>query len=295
MLKHVVSLVTALSAVSAPCLAGFARADSDTISARAIGLGESLRAAASGSLATTLNPAGLSLSRSYVIEGGYGYRPDDKSHIQNVSICDSVTTRVGACLYYTHLSADPGEMGDRSLHEVGLTTSLPLGSNLSIGITQRYVSYSESVMELEPIDASKKGYLLDAGMMYRLFGPLTLAVVGYNLVGADEPRYARALGGGLAFSAGRTLLLAVDARYDFGLESARLGGGAEYVFSGAGGQHGLPLRLGYVYDSEDGASYITGGAGFMTPRVAIDFGARKQLSEGDELMLQLSLRLFLPN
>ena len=148
-------LVTGLCTVSVPCFAKLARAEGDAINARAIGVGESLRAAASGSLATTLNPAGLSLSRSYVIEGGYGYRHEDKSHIQNVSICDSVTTRVGACLYYTHLSADPSEEGDRTLHEVGLTTSVPLGTSLVIGITQKYVSYSESVMETDPVDSSK--------------------------------------------------------------------------------------------------------------------------------------------
>lgn len=294
MFTRVAWLVTGLCAVSVPCL-GEARAETDVINARAIGVGESLRAAAAGSLATILNPAGLALSRGYVIEGGYGYRPDDSSHIQNVSICDSVTTRVGACLYYTHLSADPSEMGDRSLHEVGLTTAVPLGTSLAIGITQRYVSYSESVMELEPVDSSKKGYLMDVGMMFRAIPSLSIAAVGYNLVGADDARYSRALGGGVAFNAGQRLLLALDARYDFGSETARYGGGAEYTFSGADGQQGVPLRLGYVYDSANKGSYLTGGAGFVTPRIALDIGARKQVSEGDELMLQMSLRLFMPN
>jgi hypothetical protein len=40
---------------------------------------------------------------------------------------------------------------------------------------------------------------------------------------------------------------------------------------------------------------MTAGLGFVTPRVGIDLGARKQVSHGDELMLQLSLRVFLPN
>src|SRR5262245_16331185 len=132
----------------AVCLAaaGPARADSDALSPRALSVGESLRAAASGSLATSLNPAGLVSTQSYVIEGSYGYRAADHAHIQSVSLCDSVTSRVGACLFYNHLSADPTAEGDMHLHEVGLTTALPLGS-LAIGVTNKYVSYSESVME----------------------------------------------------------------------------------------------------------------------------------------------------
>jgi hypothetical protein len=290
MVKHVAGLLLG----SLVFATGFARADEDVLSPRAVALGEALRAAASGALAAILNPAGIVTTRTYVIEGSYGYRPDDKSHIQMVSICDSVTTRVGACIYYRHLSADPSEMGDRTLHDVGITAAIPLGANLAFGLTNRYVSYADSVMEAVPVDTSKKGFLLDAGMTFRVMAPLSVAIVGYNLVGADDVRYARALGGGIAFNAGR-LLVAADMKYDFGVEAARFGGGAEYLFSGADAQQGIPLRLGYVYDSEEKGSYLTGGLGFVTPRVAIDLAARKQVAEGDELMMQFSLRLFLPN
>jgi hypothetical protein len=289
--RHVARWLLGLSVFAT----GFARADEDVLSPRAIGVGEALRAAATGSLATTLNPAGIVTNRSYVIEGSYGYRPDDKSHIQMVSICDSVTTRVGACIYYRHLSADPSEAGDRSLHDVGITAAIPLGPNLAFGVTNRYVSYSESVMEEVPVDTSKKGLMLDAGMTFRVFDPLSVALVGYNLFGGDDQRYSRALGGGLAFNAGQRLLIAADVKWDFEAETARFGGGAEYIFAGADTQQGIPIRLGYVYDSAGEGSYVTGGLGFITPRVGIDLGARKQVAQGDELMLQFSLRLFLPN
>jgi hypothetical protein len=51
----------------------------------------------------------------------------------------------------------------------------------------------------------------------------------------------------------------------------------------------------YVYDTGSDASYVTAGLGFVTPRVGLDAAARRQVSEGDELTIQLSLRLFLPN
>jgi len=260
-------------------------------------MGESLRAAATGSLSTTQNPAGAALAKSYVIEGGYGYRPEDHSNIEAVSICDSVTSRVAACLAYDHLSADltTAGQGDRSRHEVGLTLATPLGEKFAIGVTQRYVSYTE-----EPTGAlannSHDGYQLDAGMTLRLTPTLAVAAVGYNLIGNDDAQYARALGFGMAFNLLPTLLVAADGRYDFAASNGRYGGGAEYIFSGADGQQGVPLRLGYVYDAGLGTSYLTGGLGFMTPRVAIDVGARTQVAgPGNEFMIQAGLRLFLPN
>ena len=51
-----------------------------------------------------------------------------------------------------------------------------------------------------------------------------------------------------------------------------------------------------VYDEIGAAHYVTGGLGYITPRVGIDLGARKQVGgDGDELMVQLGLRMFLPN
>jgi hypothetical protein len=281
------------------CAGGLVHADNDAdiLSPRSLGMGESLRAAASGSLATTQNPAGVALTKSYVIEGGYGYRPEDHSNIEAVSICDSVTSRVGACLAYNHLSADltTAGQGDRSRHELGLTVATPLGESFALGVTQRYVSYTE-----EPTGGlannSHDGYMLDAGMTLKLMPTLAVAAVGYNLIGNDDAQYARALGFGMAFNVAPTFLIAADGRYDFAAENGRYGGGAEYVFSGADGQQGVPLRLGYVYDAGHGTSYLTGGLGFMTPRVAIDVGARTQVAgPGNEFMIQAGLRLFLPN
>ena len=42
-------------------------------------------------------------------------------------------------------------------------------------------------------------------------------------------------------------------------------------------------------------SYVSGGAGYITPRVGIDAGIRKQIDKGDEVLVELGLRLFIPN
>ena len=273
--------------------AGAARADGDALGPRATGVGESLRAAATGALATVLNPAGLTLARNYVVEASYGYRHADKTHVQAVSICDSVTTRVGACVFYNHVSADPTVPGDLYLHEGGITMSTPMGP-LSLGVTNKYVSYNESMTETVPVDSSHKGFVFDAGLTYRVFPTFTVAAVGYNLLGSDDSRYATAMGFGVAFNAMDRLLLAADAKYDFETENARYGGGVEYLFTSGQAQQGMPIRGGYVYDSGSGASYITGGLGFITTKIAIDSALRKQVNHGSELLCQFSLRLFLP-
>jgi hypothetical protein len=269
----------------------------DVLSPRAIAMGEALRAAATGALSTILNPAGIVLSHTYVLEGSYGYRPDDHANIQSVSICDSVTTRVGACIYYNHLSADMtlDGQGNRYRHEVGLTAAVPLSEGLSLGVTNKYVTYNEEPPTVTPDNWSHSGFLLDAGLDYRLMPSVSLAFVSYNLLGGDQGAYARSLGFGAAWNASPGLLIAADGRYDLEHDHARWGGGAEYLVSGGDAQQGFPLRAGYVYDSTDSASYFTGGLGFMTQRVAIDVGGRKKLNHGDELMVQLSLRVFLPN
>jgi hypothetical protein len=204
---------------------------------------------------------------------------------------------VAACLYYTHLSADVtlDGQGSRYRHDVGLTLAVPLAEGLSLGVTNRYISYSENLPDLSMVDQSHSGFLLDAGLSYRVAPSLALALVGYNLVGNDDGLYTRALGFGLAWNASANLLFAADGRYDLDKSHGRYGGGAEYLFSGADGQQGVPVRAGYVYDSAASASYLTAGLGFVTPRVGIDLGGRRQVTQGDELMLQLSLRVFLPN
>src|SRR5262249_11675908 len=151
-----------------------------------------------------LNPAGAALTKTYVFEGFYGFRPEDKSHVEAVSLCDSVTTNVAACLSYDHLSASPdypgGMTGERSSHRFALTTAVPLSESIFFGITQKYVIYNDTMMLDPVVQVEKKGYLLDAGLTLKVMDTVNLGIAGYNLIGADDAEYARALGGGLAWN-----------------------------------------------------------------------------------------------
>lgn len=296
MRRRLLAGIVATAWMAGPGLAA-AQADSltDSLGPRAVGLGEALRAAAVGAAATRLNPAGISLVRSYSIETSVGLRPEDDATVAQAAICDSVTSRVGACVYYDYFGAEPTG-GERRLHEVGLSLAMPLGERLSLGVTHKYVDYEESGSAASPMDGTTSGYKLDAGIVLKASTMLNIGVVGYNLVGDDEEQFPRGVGGGLALYPMPTLMVAADARWNLASDTARFGVGAEWFLSPENAGHGFPLRAGYVYDELGGASYATAGIGYVTPRIALDAGARKQVAgNGDELMLLIGLRLFLPN
>lgn len=280
---------------------GVAAADADSLTdslgPRALGVGEALRASANGASSTTLNPAGAGLIRSYVVEGSYGFRGTDDATAAAVAVCDSVTSRVAACVYYHYFSAEP-DAGERSLHETGLTLALPIADRLFIGATTKYVDYTDVADMANVRDGD---VLLDGGLILKAAPTVNLALVGYNLLGDDDGNFPRAIGTGAALQIMPQLMIAADARWSLAAAAddqatGRYGGGVEYFVTSAGGQAGYPLRLGYIYDAANEGSYLGGGLGYVTPRVALDVGARKQVGgEGDELMIQLGLRLFLPN
>jgi hypothetical protein len=263
---------------------------------RSMAMGESLRADATGSLAISLNPSGLPLSHGYQLEGTFGYRPTDHANVETASICDSVTSRVAACLYYQHIGSsantDLGEP-DITFNEAGLTLGTPIGQAITFGVTQKYSALSESV-PAGTTDNSHSGFGMDAGLTLRPGPALNLGAVMYNIYGSDSAHYSRALGFGFALNLAGALVIAGDTRYDLERDSGRWGGGVEYTMGTDSGQ-GFPLRIGYVYDAANSGSYLTGGLGYTTPRVGIEGALRKQVSNGDEFMFVFALKLYLPS
>ena len=252
---------------------------------RELGLGESVLATPVGVAAVRLNPAGAALTRSYVIEGDIGLSPAVEGRYLAASVCDSSTARVGACVYYGHFSSEPAD-GARSLSEVSLTSAMPLGDALIIGITNKYVDYEAPAGAKDP---SISGYLMDAGLIARPAPWFAVGVAGMNLVGHDDARFARSLGAGAAVTF-PGLTVAADVRQDDETKTERYGAGIEYLFG-----QGYPLRAGYVHDGASGASYVTGGVGFITPSMALDLAARRQLGGDEGWVMTLGLRLFVPS
>jgi hypothetical protein len=291
--------VFATAALCVASLAGSARADANSLTdhfgPREIAIGESMRADARGHLSTTLNPAGLALGDNLVFEGTYGFRPGDSASAIAVSACDA-TVAVPGCFYYNYFSAEP-EIGGASMsrrsHQFGMTAARPLTPRVLVGVNSKYFDYNSNLDGEE--DAS--GFAFDAGLILRATNTVSLAGVGYNLIAADSPQYPRALGTGITVRPGR-LAIGLDAVWNLeaneGEKGGRYGLGAEY-FLLPGPDAGYPLRAGVVRDSGLGATFVTAGLGYVTPKLGIDVGARREVGGGDELMVHAGIRIFGPS
>jgi hypothetical protein len=134
-------------------------------------------------------------------------------------------------------------------------------------------------------DAS--GVNWDLGATVRLTEILNVAGVGYNLFGEKSLEFPRAAAAGILVRPGTGVSLGFDALWNLDRDgkTGRYGGGGEYFVSTQGGRVGYPLRLGGVHDV---------GAGIATMKIGFDIGARKQVADGDELLITASLRVFGP-
>jgi hypothetical protein len=295
-MRALVGAVAASAAVVSTV--GPARADADALvdhlGPREIAVGESRRASAIGGMAVSLNPAGLPLTRELVFEGGYGYRPSDSASLVGVSACDSTTSMPG-CFFYQYVTASPdvgGMESHRRAHTAGLTLSKSLADRIILGAAVRYFDYESDVMGEE--DSS--GLNWDLGATAKLTDSINLGVVGYNLWGEDSVQYPRAVGAGALISPVAPLALSVDGVWNLDADGStgRYGGGAEWFFSGSGGQTGYPIRAGAVHDVALDGTFLTAGLGITTMKVGFDVGGRMQVDGGDETLIIASLRVFGP-
>lgn len=145
----------------------------------------------------------------------------------------------------------------------------------------------------------------DIGVTVKIAGGLSVGVVGQNLWGHSDEQPTM-LGTGLAYVASTRLTLAADATVNFtgnqncvavppaapcsqtsDRTTVRTGGGLEYAIADR-----VPLRAGYLYDSNLGSHSITAGLGFFTQSFGLDFGMRERLAGGAETVLLLGFRIF---
>lgn len=285
-----------LAALLVAALAGHAGADSpvDYLGPREIAVGDSLRADARGALATTLNPAGLALTRELVFEGSYGHRFTDTAHAVSLSGCDSTVILPG-CFYYRYFSASPELAGVDSrdrVHEGGAALGKAVSERILLGVNIKY--FDRSAIDGE--DAS--GLVFDVGAMVRATEMISVGLVGYHLLGKESSQYPMAVAAGLLVRPVAQLSLSFDGAWNLepaeGESTGRYGGGVEYFFSSSDNQSGYPVRLGAVHDVTGSGTYLSAGVGFLAAKVGLDIGARRQIRNGDELVIQASVRVFGP-
>lgn len=266
----------------------------DTLGPREIAVGEAMRGAATGASAIGLNPAGLPLNRELVFEGGYGYRFSDDASLIGVSACDS-TNALPGCFYYSYAGSSP-ELGGMTLsrrtHLAGMSLAYPVTPRVFIGTSVKYFNFDSEVMG----ETAASGVNWDLGATLRISELVNVGIAGYNLWGVDSPELARAVGGGLLARPIDALAVSFDARWklDEDDRSARYGGGAELFLRPGNGQSGFPIRVGALHDNGLDTTYLSGGVGYASMKLAVDVAARFAVAGPEDTLIIASLRFYGP-
>jgi hypothetical protein len=265
---------------------------------RSLGMGGSLRGSAAGGGAIMLNPSGISLARSYVVEGSYQFLNREQGHVGHVSIVDSTSGfNLGGGLYYTYATASPESAPESRRHEAGLALSFPMGDRVTLGGTIRYLRARwDATTSPGAVEGKTNGITFDVGMTVRPVRPLTIGLVGYALRDLENAQAPRGLGAGVALTPIDELIVAVDGLLDFRTsESARdrtlsIFGGGEYTVASR-----FALRAGGGRGGARERTFGTLGASLLGSAGALDIGGRTDLQGGDkDVYIGLAARLFVP-
>ncbi len=304
-------------------IARSASAQTDFVGVRATGMGDAMRATATGASGPLLNPAAMSLNRGYTIEGQYGLRVEDLTHQVHLSIVDSVTSRVAAGLFYSYIYGSPKVGFDwaggrieaatlnRTGHVAGLSLSMPFGDKFMMGLTAKYMKIDTyaplpkgTTPETLRIDGIN-GVTFDFAMLVRL-GKFHITAIGYNLWDHGTRETPTSLGVAVAFLPTPGLTINVDGIANFtgnknvtydpatdkttltNRTTGRIGVGMEWAI-----KQKVPLRLGYNFDSNLTASYLSFGLGYLSQSFGIDAAYRAKVSGGIENYVVLGIRIFI--
>jgi hypothetical protein len=305
-----------------------ARAQDGFVGVRALGMGEARRAIATGAEGILYNPAGMSLTKGYSIEAIYGFSVEDLGHHVNVSVVDSITSRVAAGLFYTFIYTSPkvgfnwagGTVEQATLnrqgHATGLALSLPLGDKFILGAAVKYYHFDTIaplpvVAGVAPVPPNLtldtvNGVTFDVALLFRVAEKFHVTAVGQNLWDHGSRETPLTLGIGLAVIPVKVFTITFDTAINFtgfrnlvGLDpmtgqaqtTARIAArlGPGLEFV-AGGK--VPIRAGVVYDSGLSSTYLTAGLGYISPQFGADLSYRGKVAGGLENTLALSLRIF---
>ena len=308
-----------------------AHAVEDFTTPRSLGMGDGLRADATGGLGPLLNPAAMVLRRSYSLEAAYGFRIQDTGSNLLASIVDSVTSRVAAGFYYAYVHGSPhlsiggpggGYAGStpadvtREGHETGLALALPIGDHVSIGVTTKYLhiatiatiptfdpktgmTTSQAItLDSTTSSASADGFTMDVGLGLRLGESFSLGLVGYNLVPLRSREAPIGIGTGIAYKVATAFTAAFDVAVDFNKYKDRGTGNDLVTVRLGGGMEYLAggkvaLRAGASWDQGRPGAFIGCGIAYVGTSFALDLGYRQQASGGHDSTLIGGLRVFL--
>lgn len=257
---------------------------SDMAGARSVGMGDAFRAVGSSNDAISENPAALSMSQRYEIDGFFGYAFSTPASYWNASIVDANTTPIAVGVGYTHLAS--GMFQDRfSGSDLRLALAYALiPDTLYIGISGQWLDFRGAF----PSNAITG----DASIVYKPVDIVSIAAIGYNLVDVDQEVLApRKLALAAAVGSDTTFRVAGDVVGNIATPSLVLDYhlGGEYLIAQL-----IAVRAGYLYDGLIKQSFGTIGAGVIVTGFAFDVGFRQSIVPWNDNAIILDIKLFLP-
>lgn len=300
--------------VVALCAGAPAYAQEEFTGLRSMGMGGANRAVASGNDAIYLNPAGMSLSRKYSIEGAYLYNNFGETHAPGVSVVDSVTSPgIAAGVAYSYVAGKKtlrtlGEGGlvlesptDRSGNILHVGMSMPLGKNAAVGVAGKYLDLSYGGR------SAISAVTVDAGLIFRPSPNVSVGVTGYGLTNTGTAEAPMQMGFGLALGPPGTFQLAVDwvmdfssAKYNESVANRGAGSTKHQVFAGIEWTiaREFSLRAGYFHDRvtrENPDNALTFGLGYFSVKNRIGFqvGFQQRFQNTDDRVITAGIQLFI--
>jgi hypothetical protein len=258
---------------------------------RPLGTGGAMRGLATGDSGPQLNPSGISLMRSYQVEGAYQYGTTGGTNDARISAIDSTSAfNLGGALNYTYHHQSANGL-TQSGHVIGASLSFPFAEKIFVGGSAKYVHFTG-------LDSNvHSGLTYDAGLTIRPVSLISIGAVGYNLRDFGDPSLPRGAGGGIAFIPMPTLLFVFDTVYEKVYNDATRDstvhymGGAEFSFSSVGA-----IRAGGGRNGLTKNGYVSAGLSLLSAEIgALDMGLRQDVS-GDQksTIFGISGRLFVP-
>ena len=238
----------------------------------ALGMGGAYSAVAVGPDAIRLNPAGIGISKVYLIKVGYRLTNDDiKTY--NLSILDYKTSSTPLGISYTRQEA-----GDEEIN-YGVLSISNSGASTLIGFSIKY--FEDTLLD-------ETAFSYDIGLLMKPSDELNVSLVGKNLEKTDLDFVHKTYTAGAAYNITSELTIAADYSQDRNLDedNAVSAIGMEYVPSSA-----IAIRGGYSQNKISDADYYSAGLSIFDQNGYLDYGYRWNKEDKNNNIHSVSLNL----
>ncbi len=286
-----------------------AAAREDGAPARALGMGDAVRALGFGTAGLYFNPAAMSQGMQYAIDVGYGYRSWASRHNGHVSLVDSKTNpNVAGGVAYAYSRGTKGSVLTQT-HDIRSGVSSAFRSKgifFGYGGGFRYMKISAKDSKNSRNNLSKWAPTLDVGVLLGINNLFFIGVTGTNLIKMPVSKTTRSTDRGIPY-APRAVGIGVGVVYsilhfgvdvDIDLQSKEKATvspmlGLELTLAQA-----IAVRAGFIWDRvgtivED-QKRITAGLGYVSQYVGVDVGYAHDVAHGKNWVIESSIRVFLP-